>query len=557
MELSPPRDLAAPRARPALLSSPLLLVIAAIAVCFLATTGALPLLGKDEPRYVQIAREMFERGDWVTPILGGQTWFEKPVLLYWMVMASFHVFGVSEWAARLGPAVCGLATVLLVFWAARRAEEKSGASTRGLGLWSLLAMSSSVGLIAFSHAATFDIVLSAAITLSLACFFVAEIEEAPRKRSRLLAGMWAAMGLSLLAKGLVGLILPLGVIALYLILRRDWGGARRLQVLWGLPLALAVSALWYGPVIAQHGRAFVVEFFVQHHFARYLTNKYQHPQPFYYYLPIIALLALPWTAFLLDSLRGLKRDALRSDDAVEKLRTLALAWTIVPVAFFSLSGSKLAGYVLPALPGVILLASLSLSAYARGEGGAGRARATGALLLILGVALAIHARKSGAMTPASTCAVVLPMIGAGLAALFLAPRRVLCACLVAGAMLLSTSILTGVAGVPLAESTGVRGLLRQAQAQGFAGEPLLQMDTLQRTAEFYASGRLLYDGQGEPRVLPDATQVASALRQIPDQAALVLVPVERKGELDDGALQSLPLGDNGDVALLHVSLKTP
>jgi 4-amino-4-deoxy-L-arabinose transferase-like glycosyltransferase len=139
-------------------------MFALIAFFYIGTIGTLPLLGKDEPRYVQIAREMWQRGDWVTPMLGGQTWFEKPATLYWMIIANFHVFGVSEWAARLGPALCGLATVALVYWIAWRVEQKSALESqshaRGLATWSAVALASCAGLIAFSHVATFDIVLT-------------------------------------------------------------------------------------------------------------------------------------------------------------------------------------------------------------------------------------------------------------------------------------------------------------------------------------------------------------------------------------------------------------
>src|SRR6478672_13259444 len=78
-----------------------------------------PLVGPDEPRYAQVAREMLERGDWITPTLGGHTWFEKPALLYWMIIASFKTFGVSEWSARLGPAICGLLTIVAVWCVGR------------------------------------------------------------------------------------------------------------------------------------------------------------------------------------------------------------------------------------------------------------------------------------------------------------------------------------------------------------------------------------------------------------------------------------------------------
>src|SRR5918997_3040206 len=97
-------------------------LVAAVCAAYFYGLGAAPLLGPNEPRYAQVAREMFERGDPVTPTLGGHAWFEKPALLYWLMMASYGAFGVTEWAARLGTALGGVLTVLLVGWAARRVE---------------------------------------------------------------------------------------------------------------------------------------------------------------------------------------------------------------------------------------------------------------------------------------------------------------------------------------------------------------------------------------------------------------------------------------------------
>ncbi|MBA3768338.1 MAG: phospholipid carrier-dependent glycosyltransferase, partial [Acidobacteria bacterium] len=127
--------------------------------------GHMPLIGPDEPRYAQVAREMLVRGDPVTPTLGGRPWFEKPALLYWMMMATFRAFGVSEWAARIGPALSGLLTGLLLYFTGRRierADEKL--KRRGLGLWSGAALLSSVGMIVFSRGVSFDIL----ITMTLA-----------------------------------------------------------------------------------------------------------------------------------------------------------------------------------------------------------------------------------------------------------------------------------------------------------------------------------------------------------------------------------------------------
>ncbi len=123
----------------------------------------------------------------------------------------------------------------------------------------------------------------------------------------------------------------------------------------GCSAGLAVAAIWYGPVIARHGWSFIDEFFVQHHFARYVSNKYHHPQPIYFYPVIILMLALPWTPFLIDALVKVRRWTWRGDDSLSIVRVFSLAWLLLPIVFFSFSGSKLPGYILPALPAAALL----------------------------------------------------------------------------------------------------------------------------------------------------------------------------------------------------------
>ncbi|MDT4955855.1 MAG: hypothetical protein QOJ02_3993, partial [Acidobacteriota bacterium] len=253
-----------------------LLFFLAAAAFYFYGLGHLPFIGPDEPRYAQVAREMYLRGDMVTPTLGGHTWFEKPALLYWMMIGSYRLFGVTEWAARLGPAISGLLAVFLIYWMGKRVERASGdegKAEEGLGLWSGVALASSVGLIIFSRGASFDIVVTMTVTLALVCYFISEIDE--KRRRWLLAGFYAAVGASLLAKGLVGIVVPFGVIGLYYVVRRKWPDKTAFgSLLWGVPLAVAVAAIWYAPVIARHGWTFVDEFFIQHHFARFISNKY-------------------------------------------------------------------------------------------------------------------------------------------------------------------------------------------------------------------------------------------------------------------------------------------
>jgi 4-amino-4-deoxy-L-arabinose transferase-like glycosyltransferase len=177
------------------------------------------------------------------------------------------------------------------------------------------------------------------------------------------------MGAALLAKGLIGVVIPAGVAGVYYLLRRRWPDAWK-SVFWGFLLTVGVAALWYAPVIARHGWTFVDEFFVKHHFARYLSNKYHHPQPFWFYFAIIPALMLPWSAFLASGVEHARRWHWRGEDALSKLRIFALAWLLFPLLFFSVSGSKLPGYILPALPGAALLAGERLASFLRGEGSA-------------------------------------------------------------------------------------------------------------------------------------------------------------------------------------------
>jgi 4-amino-4-deoxy-L-arabinose transferase-like glycosyltransferase len=461
--------------------------------------GKLPLLGPDEPRYAQIAREMLLNRDVITPTLGGHTWFEKPALLYWLIAGSFKVFGVSEWSARLGPAICGVLTILAVWCVAREVD-------RGMGFWSVIVTASCLGLIVFSRAASFDVVVTMTTTWSLAFFLLHELPMTKRKRL-LLAGFYSFVGLSLLAKGLVGVVIPFGVVGFYYLLKmfsRKGAKAQRKSFLgafaplreissvlssliWGIPLALAVAAIWYGPVIARHGWSFIDEFFVQHHFARYVSNKYHHPQPIWFYPVIMLMLALPWTAHLIAALTKVRNWNWRDDDSLNISRIFLLAWLLLPIIFFSFSGSKLPGYIVPAVPAAALLVSDRLTT--------------------------VRNSKWPLLIAGTTAALVLIAL---------------------------------LAAAPYANRESVRDLLALADARGYANAPVLAQRSDDRSAEFYAHGRVIYNANGEPVTFDEV---------LVDQARawggrfVVFLPVEHAENLR-GAAGIEILGDNGKTAVL-------
>ncbi|HEX5966352.1 MAG TPA: glycosyltransferase family 39 protein [Pyrinomonadaceae bacterium] len=511
--------------------------IIVIAVYFFGL-GYLPLLGPDEPRYAQVAREMLLRGDPITPTLGGHTWFEKPPLLYWLMIAAAKVFGMNEWSARFGPAMCGLLTVAAVLWVGRETERAQGVAD--FGLRAALVTASCLGLIVFSRAASFDVVITMTATWSLAFFLMHELAGSRRRKTWLLIGFFVFVGLSLLAKGLVGVVIPFGVVGLYYLLRRKWPERHVfVSLVWGLPLAALVAATWYGPVIAKHGWTFVDEFFIQHHFARYTSNKYKHPQPIYFFPAIILMLTLPWTGFLIDALARVRSWTWRGDDSLSIVRVFSLAWLLLPIVFFSFSGSKLPGYVLPAVPAAALLITDRLRSPSKWT-----LRVTGAICFILGVGGIVYAAQTSQVSLSCAVLAAAPMIVAAFAALFM--RADTAAQSVAGGIFVLIVVLVTCAAPPIAHRESVRDLLKLADARGYGDVPVLAQRNDDRSPQFYAHDRVVYNDEGEVVTFDEVTvDKARAL----GRRLLVLIPVEYVDHFRNARGIEV-IGDNGRTAIL-------
>ena len=517
--------------------------------------GSFPLVGPDEPRYAQVAREMLARRDFITPTLGGLPWFEKPPLLYWIMTLSYRVFGVTEYAVRLGPAICGLLTAVFVYLigsAIYASGPDSRTESRSIGRWCALVWLASLGAIGFSRGATFDIVLTMTISGALASWFVAEVRtDRSLPLTALLLAFYFFIGLSLLAKGLIGPVIIFGVIGLYFVVRREWPRRKFLMSLvWGLPLLSAVAAGWYLPMIARHGWLFIDQFIIEHHFARFATNKYHHPAPVYFYIPVLIVIALPWTIVLGASLVSTRRWIWRGDTPLDRSRVFALAWLLVPIVFFSFSGSKLGGYILPALPAVALLAGERIACFWKEQRGQRVLRLTGALLIVIAAAALWHTHRQAGLRLSMTGLVALPLFLTGAVA-FARPRRSVFAAIIATTFL--TTILGLIfVGPAIARSQSVRDLLITAAARGYATTPVVQLHTIERSAEFYAAGRINYGSDGEPVKFEGAAQVFDAARRN-SGAVLCLIPVEYASQLMAAKeARSELIGDNGRVALILV-----
>ena len=526
-----------------------LLLLIVIAFYFYGL-GHLPLVGPDEPRYAQVAREMFLRGDLITPTLGGHTWFEKPVLLYWLIELSFRLFGISEAAARVGPALCGVLTVAAVYWVTRRVE-KSTEDLQHFGCASSLLLATMFGIIVFSRGVSFDIVVTMPITWALCFFLASTLTEDFRKRRRLLIGFYVFTGISLLAKGLIGFVIPVGVLFLFQLFRRSFPDrVTSRSVIWGLPLTLAVAATWYAPVIAKHGWHFIDEFFIQHHFARFVSNKYHHPQPFYFYIPILLALALPWLPLIIRSLVELRGLNWRSANPLDRIRVFGLAWLLLPIVFFSFSRSKLPGYILPVLPALAILSGYELTKILASDSKrTWTIRLTGALFVFFAIGIVIYAQTTG-----ESLIVAVPAALSGLFALLTRKVRLATTTLILAVPLSFCLALNSVA-TSRASALSTRDLLNRAGERGYGSASVYQLHDVDRSTEFYAAGRLAYDATGEPLKFEGAWQALDAAKQ-KNGAVLVIVPVkylQQLTTLNDAEIEVI--GDNTEFALVAVRSK--
>jgi len=317
------------------------LIIAALAascyVFFFHGIGSIGLLGPDEPRYAAIARNMMETGDYVTPRLYGMPWFEKPVLMYWLAAIGFKIFGISETGARLPSAVAATICVFVLYWCGRKLWDRATGFVAGLIL------ATSIGWFAFARAASMDMLLTTSLTIALVCFLVALNDSTPRRRWWFY-GFYAALGVGLLAKGPIVVLLPALSLAGFSLLRgnRNEWKTWHPKAIW---ITAAISAPWFIACAAVNGWTFINVFFVSHNIERFTTPVFGHDRPVFFFLPVLLLLTFPWTFLLISALR-------RRFGMTEQI---LLWWTIVPFVFFSISRSKLPGYILPMVPPIALL----------------------------------------------------------------------------------------------------------------------------------------------------------------------------------------------------------
>ena len=344
-----------------------LLLVAFCGFLFFYGLGSFGLVGADEPRYAQVAREMLDRHDWITPTLQGKPWLEKPPLYYWQAMASYRVGrallpaqdqdndGVTDQTARLPAAFDAAAMIAAIYFFLRRfrpGSEEDGA----------LITAGSAAVIGFARAAATDMPLAATFTIALLGWYAWH----ESKKRIYLAAFYVFLALGTLAKGPIAPALAAVIILIFAAARRDWRAALRTLWIPGIALFCAVVLPWY-VAVQLHNPEFFRVFILEHNFARFSQDVYHHRQPFWFYVPILLLSLMPWTLWLILAIVERARliwsegkSAVSNPE--DSWQLFLLIWLLVPVVFFSASQSKLPGYILPAIPAGALLVSEYLAA---------------------------------------------------------------------------------------------------------------------------------------------------------------------------------------------------
>lgn len=472
------------------------IILTVCLVTFFLGLGGLALVGPDEPRYAEVAREMFASGDYISTRLCGCLWFEKPALLYWLAAVCYRLLGVSEFAARMPSALAALGTGWAIYFGTRSLISRKSALIAAL-------VFATAGLaIAYGRVSTPDMLLTLSMTVGLVAAYRAteadshRAAEANRVAAMILWILFAiAVGVAALAKGLVGVILCPLILIVYLALVR-----RRSWPLWPALLAMilafaAVAGVWYGPVIARHDGEFFREFFIRHHFSRYTSDAFHHPQPFYFFFVVAVLGLVPWSLFLIPAVLRIRHLRPRAHGS-DRLLVFAWVWVLVVLFFFSASGSKLPGYILPVVPALSLITGHEIAAYLTAEPSIStRVAAWGVTLTILALGLAppvLASHWGFALAGAQRFLAYGPaVLAATLLILLIARKRMawligavaaVCATVAASVLVLST---------PINERISLKPLSLEVAEQLRPNEKICFFIKKEFAPVFYAQGRVV------------------------------------------------------------------
>lgn len=348
-------------------------------VAFISNLGSTGLIDETEPLFAEAARQMKVTGNWITPYFNGETRFDKPPLIYWLMAISYRLVGVNEWAVRLPSALAAIALMFLVFFTLKRfgvspfSLSKPDSQQRQLWLTAAIGaalVSLNAQTIIWGRTGVSDMLLSGCMGCGLLCFFWGYVAEAQAKVDRdrwQLPNKWylafyILIALAVLTKGPVGIVLPGLIIVSFLIyIGQFWTVWRELKPLLGALIFLIITLPWYVLVYLENGKTYLNTFFGYHNLQRFTDVVNGHDAPWYFYLIIVLALFAPWSVYLplaLVRVRLWRRNFWRKQPRHSQLGLFAACWFICIFGFFSISVTKLPSYTLPLIPAAAIMVAL-------------------------------------------------------------------------------------------------------------------------------------------------------------------------------------------------------
>ena len=336
------------------------IIIALFLLIYVVPLGVRPFVIPDETRYAEIPREMLATGDWTVPRLDGIRYFEKPVLSYWITAFSTSLIGENRFALRLPSALAVALAALFIYLLVSRV---SGDPWKGT-LSSVIYLTS-MGVYAAGVYNSPDSLLSMFLTAGMVLFFLSHVEEHPTRRAVFLALFGVFCGLAFLTKGFLAFAVPVVAIVPFMIWEGQW--RRLFTVPWIPAIAALLVALPWSIMIHLREGDFWRYFFWVEHIQRFLSHHPQHPKPFWYFVPVIAGGALPWSVLVPAAVVGSTFKKLPQKPG-DPLVRFAICWLIFPFLFFTASNGKLGTYILPCFPPLAILMAFGLAGYFRKNG---------------------------------------------------------------------------------------------------------------------------------------------------------------------------------------------
>ena len=336
-------------------------------IFFLLFLGSRPLNLPDEGRYPSVGLAMLLHHNYVVPTLNGVPFLDKPALYYWLEAFSMKLFGVNAWAIRLPPALFGIFGCLMVYLVGFKLWN------RRIGLIASFILATSPLYFFSAHYADMDLEVAVLVSAGFFCFLLAQRADEHHHKKARMGWMWMAFifaGLACLTKGLIGIVFPMLAVGIGIALTHRWAILKKLHLITGIILFLLVTLPWY--LMIQHREpTFTYYFFYYQQIERFLSGgNFNNVMPFWFYLAVLLGTLIPWSITALPGLAGIKK--LWRKRQQNYLQFFVVTWVVVIVVFFSITASKIVGYILPVVPAMALLMALYIDQQLQHPSKAGR-----------------------------------------------------------------------------------------------------------------------------------------------------------------------------------------